>query len=81
MYIYYKLCIYNEKGKLSTLLFLYFRERIKKDMDLYVYQHSVKKKQAEEIINQLIAEVDLADSETKKLKNTYKSVKAGNNCK
>ena len=50
-------------------------------MDLYVYQHSVKKKQAEEIINQLIAEVDLADSETKKLKNTYKAVKAGNNCK
>lgn len=47
-------------------------------MDLFDYQHSVKKKQAEEIINQLIAEVDLADTESKKLKDVYKAVKAGN---
>ncbi|XP_019850554.1 PREDICTED: coiled-coil domain-containing protein 18-like [Amphimedon queenslandica] len=51
-------------------------ERIKKDMELFGYQHSVKKKQAEEIINQLIAEVELADTESKKLKDVYKAVKS-----
>lgn len=46
-------------------------------MDIVSYHFSVKKKQAEEVINQLIGEVELAMSESKRLKDIYRTVKAG----
>lgn len=60
-----------------SVFFICYRERIQKEMDIVSHHFSVKKKQAEEVINQLIGEVELAMSESKRLKDIYRTVKAG----